>query len=329
MRYFIKFLLQNITQIIIINKPKIFINTMGGLGNQLYQYAFARAYELKYGVKVNFISVFFWKKYIKEVLFYHFTKNHQALGYHNGFCLDVFKTRKFNIFFNNIIYLLNSKTRNITVYNENECNISPDLLFKDGKSVLFNGYFADISLFQNYRKEILQDLVLKNISDDAKTWEEKIKNTKNSVSIHIRRGDCVINPIVRKSSVCLSEDANYYELAIKYIKEKINDDVNLFIFSDDLPWVKENMKFDGNSVQFIEFENQKKNSHEDIYLMSICKHNITANSTFSWWGGWLNQSQNKIVTMPFAWTKKDEKLIDIDKGLVYDYLTLIEYEQNF
>lgn len=309
-------------------KPQIFVHTMGGLGNQLYQYAFGKAYELKYGVKVNFISLFFWNKYVREVLFYRFTKNHQALGYHNGFCLDVFKTRNFNIVWNNIRYWFNLKAQNIIRYNENECNIKPEIAMPDGKNVLFFGYFADVSLFNEYRGEILKDLTLRHISGGAKIWEEKIKNTKNSASVHIRRGDYVINPIVRNSSVCLSEDSNYYNLAIKHIKDAIGDDVNLFIFSDDLPWVRENMKFDGKNIEYVEFKDQKKNSHEDIYLMSLCQHNITANSTFSWWSGWLNKRKDKIVTAPFAWTKKDGEFVPIDKGLIYDDLALIKYTKT-
>lgn len=309
-------------------RPQIFVHTMGGLGNQLYQYAFCKAYELKHGVKVNFISLFFWSKYVREVLFYRFTKNHQALGYHNGFCLDVFKTRNFNIVWNNIRCWLNLKARNIIRYNENECSIKPETAMRDGKNVLFFGYFCDVGLFNEYREEILKDLVIKNLSLDAKFWEEEIKNTKNSVSVHIRRGDYVINPIVRKSAVCLSEDSNYYNLAINHIKKAIGDDINLFIFSDDLHWVSENMKLDAKNIQYVEFKNQKKNSHEDMHLMSLCNNNITANSTFSWWGGWMNKNPNKIVTAPLAWTKKDEEFIPMNKGLIYDGLILIDYTKN-
>ncbi len=300
---------------------KIYINVMGGLGNQLYQYAFARRYELKYGKNIKLLSYFFWNKYIREVLLYKFTKNHQALGYHNGFQLDVFNIKKQNIWLNNLLYIFKFLTKNINRYNEEECNRMPESIFKDNKKdVYFFGYFGDIKYFEPYRDILLKELTLKNISEGCKIWKNKINSTKNSVSLHIMRGDYVINPVVKKSSFVLSEETDYCNKAIDYLKNKIGE-INLFIFSDDLEWVRNNMKFE--NANYVEYENQKKNSHEDMFLMSECMHNITANSTFSWWGGWLNKNPDKIVIIPKYWIKNP--LNEINQGMIAKNFITLEF----
>jgi hypothetical protein len=84
----------------------------------------------------------------------------------------------------------------------------------------------------------------------------------------------------------------------------------LFIFSDDMEWVKQNMKFD-MSVTYIE-HNSSKNSYIDMQLMAMCKHNITANSSFSWWGAWLNRNENKVVVAPKNWfADKTIEILDL------------------
>jgi hypothetical protein len=91
---------------------------------------------------------------------------------------------------------------------------------------------------------------------------------------------------------------DYYTKALKILKEK-NSSIEVFVFSDDLDWCKANLQLD-DSIHFVD-ANQKQNFHLDMYLMSHCKHNVIANSSFSWWAAWLNQNQNKIVIAPQNW----------------------------
>lgn len=104
--------------------------------------------------------------------------------------------------------------------------------------------------------------------------------------MHIRRGDYLVSP-----GHYINLDVEYYKNALKYI----DNPGSILIFSDDISWCKDNFKGD----KYIFIENEK--DYIDIYLMSLCNNNIIANSTFSWWGAWLNTNPNKIVISPNKW----------------------------
>ena len=109
----------------------------------------------------------------------------------------------------------------------------------------------------------------------------------------MRRGDYVTLPSAKNHyKLCSLE---YYKQAIEYLKNRLTK-FELFVFSDDILWCKENLTFEF-PVNFIE----SGNSQSDLYLMSRCKHNVIANSSFSWWGAWLNSNKNKIVIAPNDW----------------------------
>lgn len=117
-------------------------------------------------------------------------------------------------------------------------------------------------------------------------------NSTNSISIHIRRGD-YFKPELRNifGEICT---VDYYQNAIKYIDEHLVDPM-YYIFTDDKEWVRKNITIK-NSV--LVDMNNGANSWKDMYLMSRCKHNINANSTFSWWAAWLNPNEEKMVIVP-------------------------------
>ena len=115
------------------------------------------------------------------------------------------------------------------------------------------------------------------------------------MSLHIRRGDYTKPSTQSLHGLC---NAEYYAKSIAYIAERVENPV-FFIFSDDIDWAKENMKT-GYEQYYIDFNDASQN-HEDLRLMSNCKHHIVANSTFSWWGAWLDPNPIKIVTIPSIW----------------------------
>ena len=117
----------------------------------------------------------------------------------------------------------------------------------------------------------------------------------NSVSIHVRRGD-YLNGYYYETlgKIC---DIAYYQRAIGTIKERV-DNPHFYIFSDDPDYVTENLTIE--NATFVNF-NRGNDSWQDMYLMSQCKHNIIANSTFSWWGAWLNNNPQKVVVAPSHW----------------------------
>jgi len=155
-------------------------------------------------------------------------------------------------------------------------------------------YFQSEKYFKDYEQEIRKDFnfIIKPSEKNIDTI--KIIKNSNSVSLHIRRWDYLLN----KNSYIWFLWLEYYKKSIKIIKGKI-ENPTFFVFSDDINWVKENLKI-SNKVYYIDWNKWNK-SYEDMRLMSLCKHNIIANSSFSWWGAWLNSNKEKIVIAPKKW----------------------------
>ena len=122
-----------------------------------------------------------------------------------------------------------------------------------------------------------------------------------SVSVHIRRGDYVTNRHTNAvHGVC---PLSYYKKAMKFIEDRVAQP-EYFVFSDDLDWVKGNLQTH-SKVRFVD-NNRESNSYNDMHLMSLCKHSIIANSSFSWWGAWLGGNKDKIVVAPSQWFRDRE-----------------------
>lgn len=171
-----------------------------------------------------------------------------------------------------------------------------DQIFKNPECLTFMfSYLQDERFFadqKEYIKEIFQYST--QLPDNLSDIINDIKS-KNSVSIHIRRGDYLLYP---KIYPIMSID--YYEKGANYIRYKTQKPIHLYVFSDDIKWVKENFR---SKYPFTIIEGNK--DIIDMQLMSLCHHNIIANSTFSWWGAYLNKNPNKIVIAPDQWNNED------------------------
>jgi hypothetical protein len=167
-------------------------------------------------------------------------------------------------------------------------------IFNKSGSMYLEGYWQNERYFKHIRDVILNDFRIKDrISDSAVEHLKNIKVTP-SVSLHIRRGDYLSDLKVSKvHGMC---DLEYYQKAISYLSSRIQDPV-IYVFSDDIEWCKKNLGFLKNKV----FIDNTKTAIEDLELMRNCDHNIIANSTFSWWGAWLNENDDKIVVAPRKW----------------------------
>lgn len=173
--------------------------------------------------------------------------------------------------------------------------IDPTILEAKG-SIYLEGYWQSEKYFSSIRDILLREFAFK-YEQDAKSSEiaNQIQKTE-SVSLHIRRGDYVNNPSTNQILGCCSFD--YYQKAVSYITKRIPN-CHFYIFSDDHLWVCENFKLD-HPFTMVD-HNDASTNYEDLRLMSLCKNNIIANSSFSWWGAWLNQNPNKIVIAPLKW----------------------------
>jgi hypothetical protein len=167
-------------------------------------------------------------------------------------------------------------------------------LLKKKNNVYLDGYFQSYKYPDSIRKTLLDDFVLKNgYSQDAQKTKNDIELSGESVAVHVRRGD-YSSSCKNWNGLC---DIKYYQQGLDQIKKKYSS-VKLFIFSDDIAWARENLKFDSPMV-FV--SRPTLSNAEELLLMSLCKHQIIANSTFSWWGAWLNQNPQKIVVAPSRW----------------------------
>jgi hypothetical protein len=164
------------------------------------------------------------------------------------------------------------------------------------ESSYFVGYWQSERYFLSSAPTIRSDFSFKlPLSEENATMKHLIDSC-NAVSLHVRRGDYVGNKnTLAIHGVCENQ---YYFKALEYIKSRVHNP-KLFVFSDDLNWVKNNISTD-IPMHYVEC-NTGAESYNDMRLMSMCKHHIIANSSFSWWGAWLNPLSTKIVIAPNKW----------------------------
>lgn len=172
-----------------------------------------------------------------------------------------------------------------------EALMAPDNTYLDGWWQS-EKYFADI------RDIIIKDFSYKNPPSSAnKKLLKQINDDPNSVSVHVRRGDYVNNPLTNVFHGV--KELDYYNLALKELTKKVKNP-NLYVISNDPEWCRQNLKFP-YKTHFVDNNDDTTGGSEDMRLMRACKHNILANSSFSWWGAWLNENPKKIVIAPKQW----------------------------
>ena len=184
---------------------------------------------------------------------------------------------------------------NTVILREKQFSFDPSVIEVKG-NIYTDGYWQSEKYFSEIRDLLLREFAFK-YEQDAKNREiaDKIKKTE-SISLHIRRGDYVRNSMTNQVHGLCSID--YYQEAVNYIVRKIPM-CHFYIFSDDHAWVRENFTLD-YPFTMVDHNDASRN-YEDMRLMSLCHHNIIANSSFSWWGAWLNTNSDKIVCAPKKW----------------------------
>jgi hypothetical protein len=164
-------------------------------------------------------------------------------------------------------------------------------------SIYLDGYWQSPKYFADIEDIIRKEFTLKNfLGEKATEWKNKISQSSVPTSLHIRRGDYIYN---KKTNLHHGNcSLNYYQEAVKSLEQRFSKDLVFFIFSDDIEWAKENLRL--NFPTYFVSDREIKD-YEELMLMSYCKNNIIANSSFSWWGAWLNNKKDKIVIYPQKW----------------------------
>lgn len=276
---------------------KIIIHYSGGVGNQLFQYAFIK--------NLNLIS--------KTDIYSNISAC--KLPGSREFCLNqVFKRLKVNFMSDECEHkyidsvFCNNRCNKFVYYRE---NMSRGIKKKADSSLLYSEAGIFIGIFQscywadNIRQELLEELEFDCYREKALSeLIEEICGDDRAVSIHFRRGDYLSEGNINLyGNICSSD---YYKNALEYFSNEVGE-MRFYVFSDDVEFVKQT--YDIPNARYIEARMFK--DYEDWYdmcLMSKCKHNIIANSTFSWWGAWLNENPDKIVIAPSKWINTFEYL---------------------
>ena len=185
------------------------------------------------------------------------------------------------------------KFSNYTIYKQPFISFDPNFANYPNDCYL-DGYWQSTKYFLKYEKAISEDFQFNNsIFDEYGDLIDKIVKV-NSVAIHLRRGDYVSDR--QTNLVHGALDVEYYIDAVDFISDKqLNP--HYFVFSDDPEWVQANL----STIKPITYMGKLNPDVVDLYLMSVCKHQIVANSTFSWWAAWLNKNPDKIVVAPKKW----------------------------
>ena len=275
-----------------------YVRLSGGLGNQMFQYAF-------------YLSLLNKGKPAKiDLSWYDYYNAHNGFELRDIFCLDfaVASKEEINDVFGAGYSLVDRVVRkfNISPYIYMQGVIDgvcyDETLYGKNKGV-FIGYYQSEKYFSEISDEVKRifSFPLVDIDDKNSLFIKTVKN-EESVSVHIRRGDYVNNSIYM--NVC---DLSYYTTAINYIKTRYNNP-HFYIFSNDIKWCKENLV---ENAEFIDW-NYNRNSFYDMLLMRHCKHHIIANSSFSWWGAWLGADEDGLTIAPRKWFNlKTNKTFDV------------------
>ena len=270
----------------------------GGLGNQMFDYAFMVRLSTEYPAR----------------LFHPYGDKSGRYG-HAGFQLEEifglrpedkkshFGTTLFGLYWHVIrIFPKRMRPFMLKLVGQNEVKVAenfvfyPEVLQSVHKNELFMGTWQSQKYFSGAEENVRKAFAFKEelLNEPTRKLRDTIGDC-NAVSLHVRRDDYLSTTYAQGfGGICTTE---YYRKAIAYIKEN-TELPQLFVFSDDINWCRENLAL--SDATFVDC-NHGEESWQDMYLMSRCKHNIIANSTFSWWGAWLNTYPKKIVVAPDRW----------------------------
>lgn len=275
----------------------IIAKLIGGLGNQMFQYSLGRhlSQKNKTELKIDITGFESYKLHKYSLDAFNIKK---IIASKN----EVDKFKKYQARRGKKWFLYNKFIADDSKYFQ-EKSFSFDLMALELNSDTYiDGHWQSEKYFKEIEPIIRADFsfVLKQGEKDLIV--SKLISECNAISVHIRRADYITNTATNK--VHGSCSAEYYKKATETMAEKINNPV-FFVFSDDHNWAKQNIKNKYPAV-YVD-HNDADSNYQDMRLMASCKHNIIANSTFSWWGAWLNGNKDKIVIAPKKWFADSDK----------------------
>lgn len=264
-----------------------------GLGNQLFQYATARQLALK-----NHTGLYL------DLSYYRYQYETDTP---RNFKLDQFSI-PYRELQDSVFQYLSKATKLLPnrslpplclFLKEKHFHFDESVVRARAGCLILEGFWQSERYFRESADTIRRELTLtKTPSAEFKRYEALIRTTQTPVSIHVRRGDYVNHPEFSQTFGFVGID--YYTEALRRLSATLNEPV-LYVFSDDKEWVRQHLPLPETAVYV---ENTGPDSDvADLVLMSRCSHHIIANSSFSWWGAWLNPKPDKLVITPKQWYK--------------------------
>lgn len=253
----------------------------GGLGNQLFQYAFYLRLKKRHPLSLFAFDI------------------EKAASCHAGYQLDQlfninthWQAKTYRRIARHLPVVLK---RSRKIVQSNSLKFEEEYLKHNGLFTIYQGFWQSEKYFIDIANTVREVFTFKKIALNEKTKEliQRFQNNEETfVSVHIRRGDYLLEQEQR--GLC---DVDYYKESVDWIKTNVSNPTFVF-FSDDIEWVRENIHTEKSL--YVDW-NHDADSWQDMYLMSLCSHNIIANSSFSWWGAWLNANKEKTVIAPKHW----------------------------
>ena len=286
----------------------IIARPMGGMGNQMYCYALGKALSLKKNTPLRID-----KSWVDEVgaekgldLFSlaNFKLECAEWRYPRSGLRGLLSRRKADRIFAWLSQMLPRRWKSILV--ERQCRYDEWIREIKSRTIYIRaGTWQSYKYFRDCEDEIRRDFEFKEeVYEANRGLADRILADKQSVSVHMRRGDYVANSeYAYTQGICTRQ---YYDNALEYFRHRLPSPT-FYFFSDDIGFVKsefgsrdgyvfvDRRESRGNEVGF------RDDGHHDMYLMSLCRNNIIANSTFSWWAAFLNKSKEKMVVAPDRW----------------------------
>lgn len=279
----------------------IIVRIWGGIGNQLFEYVFGCYLKEKYNCDVYYDLNTFGKVDKTRSFELDIIADNLQIVETNRYFFSKYRGIKNRLL--RFCFMLRNK-----YINEN--NFEESKVVNTNSKIYLEGYWQTAFYASKLSKPLDYYFTPKQpIPFELKEYYEAIDSDNNSVSLHVRRGDYFMPHNIATYGVCTKA---YYSKAIEYLNSELNS-IKLYIFTDDELWVKENISTSVESVMVKSFTNL--NDYWYIYLMSKCRHNIISNSSFSWWGAFLNNNPQKIVVSPDKWTLKSEETIALDNWI--------------
>lgn len=279
----------------------IIMKLQGGLGNQMFQYALGRRLSLDRKTPLLFDLSPFKIDHLRTYSLDCFVLSANIANPADVQRFSLFKRKEGGDIRSRLYNLLAARWNRYA--KEKQFHFDPDVL-KVSNDAYLEGYWTSEKYFDDIRQIILDDFRLREALSGKNKEVAHMMSSTESVSVHIRRGDYASDP--ETNSIFGTLDASYYAEAFKNLAKQVSNP-ELFVFSDDMEWVRRNLPLPFKAT-YIDWNGSM--AHQDLRLMSLCKHHIIANSTFSWWGAWLGENPDKVVIGPTRWFKSQKKSVD-------------------